>query len=81
MKTVATFGKAEEAHLCRMHLGSGGIEAVVLDENMAQLEQPVFSGVGGVRVQVEDADFDAATEFLATDKGVPPGGADDVSRE
>src|SRR5436189_5646117 len=40
MQTIATFSKVEEAHLLRMRLESVGIEAVLLDENMAQLEQP-----------------------------------------
>lgn len=72
MKTVARFGKSEDAHLCRMHLGSAGIEAIVQDENMAQLEQPRSNAAGGVSVEVNDEDFDAAMEVLATDKGVPP---------
>lgn len=72
MKTIARFGKSEDAHLCRMHLGSLGIEAYVQDENMAQLEQPLSNAVGGVRVEVNDEDYDAATHLLATDKGVPP---------
>lgn len=72
MKTIATFGKPEDAHLCRMHLGAGGIEAFVQDESNTQLEQPWGEGSGGVRLQVADEDFDAAKEFLAADKGVPP---------
>jgi hypothetical protein len=70
MKTISVFGKAEEAHLCRMRLGSTGIEAFVQDENMAQLEQPRSPVLGGVRLEVADEDFDAATEFLAADQGV-----------
>lgn len=53
-----------------MRLGSVGIEAFVQDENMAQLEQPLSNAAGGVSVQVNDEDFDTATEFLSTDKGV-----------
>lgn len=72
MKTIATFGKTEDADLLRMHLGSAGIEAIILDQNTAQLEQPWSEGAGGVRVQVADEDFATATEFLAADKGVSP---------
>ena len=78
MKTIATFSKPEDAHLCRMHLGSGGFEAFVQDENMAQIEQPWSEAAGGVRVQVEDEDFDAATQFLADDKGVASDGEQPV---
>ena len=70
MKAIARFGKSEDAHLCRMRLGSVGIEAFVQDENMAQLEQPLSDAVGGVSVDVRDEDFDSAAEFLASDKGV-----------
>ena len=72
MKTIARFGKSEDAHLCRMHLGAAGIEAIVLDENIVQLEQPWSERAGGVAVEVNDEDFAAATELLAADKGVPP---------
>jgi len=72
MKTISVFGKAEDAHLCRMRLGSAGIEAFVQNENMVQLEQPLSASIGGASLQVADEDFEAATEFLAADKGVPP---------
>jgi hypothetical protein len=70
MQTIATFSKAEEAHLLRMRLASVGIEAVLLDENMAQLEQPLSDGIGGVRLQVAEEDVTAARELLAEDHGV-----------
>lgn len=70
MQTIATFSKAEEAHLLRMRLESVGIEAVVLDENMAQLEQPVSDAFGGVRLQVAEEDESAARELIAADQGV-----------
>lgn len=37
MKTIATFSKAEDARLVRMHLGSAGIEAFVQDESISLL--------------------------------------------
>lgn len=70
MQTIATFSKAEDAHLLRMRLESVGIEAVLLDENMAQLEQPVAIGFGGVRLQVAEQDAAAARALLAEDAGV-----------
>jgi hypothetical protein len=71
MKTVATFSKAEDAHLLRMHLGSTGFEAFVQDENISQLEQPWSEGAGGVRVQVADEQYETAAEFLRLDRGNP----------
>lgn len=75
MQTIATFPKAEQAHLMRMRLESVGIEAILLDENMAQLEQPISDGMGGVRLQVAEEDVAAARELLTEDHGVT--GADE----
>lgn len=70
MQTIATFSKPEQAHLLRMRLESVGIGAVLLDENMAQLEQPRSDAMGGVRLQVAEEDATAARELLAQDQGV-----------
>ena len=46
MITVATFSKPEEAHLLRLRLGAGGVDAYVHDENTVQLklaDAPSFS--------------------------------------
>ena len=63
MKTIATFTKAEDAHLLRMRLGAGGVEAYVQNENIFQNEGFGVYG-GGVLVQVADEDVEAAREIL-----------------
>jgi hypothetical protein len=72
VQTIATFSKPEDAHLLRMRLNAGGIEAFVQDENMVQMDWLLSNAVGGVRVQVADEDADAARDYLANDKGVDP---------
>jgi len=72
VQTIATFSKPEDAHLLRMRLNAGGIEAFVQDENMVQMDWLLSNAVGGVRVQVADEDAKAARDYLANDKGVDP---------
>jgi hypothetical protein len=60
VKTVATFWKPEEAHLLRLRLGEAGIPAFLQDEQSTQLHPWRAAAIGGVRVQVAEADFDAA---------------------
>ncbi|MGB8352975.1 MAG: tetratricopeptide repeat protein [Chthoniobacteraceae bacterium] len=71
MKTVATFSKAEEAHLLRMRLEDGGIEAFVQGENTVQSS----NALGGIRVEVADEDVEAVREVLGDEAGVLPGNA------
>ena len=63
MTTIATFNKAEQAHLLRTRLEANGIPAFLLDENVTQMEWEFLTG--GVRVQVADEDVEAARELLA----------------
>lgn len=78
MITIATFSKPEEAHLLRMRLGAADIPAFVQDENYIQLNWLHSNAVGGVRVQVDEADLAAVKEFLAADTPQPCPEAIDV---
>jgi hypothetical protein len=79
VKTVATFWKPEEAHLLRLRLCEAGIPAFLQDEHSTQLHPWRAAAIGGVRVQVDDADFDAAkllasgleTESAGAPKAMP----------
>jgi hypothetical protein len=70
MTTVATFTKAEDAHLLRMRLEAYGIEAFLWDENMIQMDWLYSNAIGGVKVQVADEDVPAVREMLKEDKGL-----------
>jgi hypothetical protein len=63
MTTIATFNKAEQAHLLRCRLEAAGIRAFLVDENVTQMESGFFTG--GVRVQVAEEDVEAARSLLA----------------
>ncbi len=65
MKTIASFNKPEDAHLLRMRLGAGGVNAYVQNENVFQTEGFGLRAGGGVLVQIADEDWEAAQEILA----------------
>jgi len=65
MIVVATFSKPEEAHLLRMRLEAGGINAFIRDENTIQMDWLYSNALGGVRVEVAEEDEAAARELLA----------------
>lgn len=70
MMTIATFTTPDEAHLFRMKLGAAGIDAYVVDENMVQAYWLYSNAIGGVRVQIDEADLPAVKEFLNEDSEV-----------
>jgi hypothetical protein len=65
MKTVATYWKPEEAHLLRLRLCAAGIPAFLQDEHSAQIHPLRAAALGGVRVQVPEADFNAAVKLVS----------------
>lgn len=71
MKTIATFWKTEEAHLLKLRLGQNGIASYLQDENITQLHPWRAAAIGGVRVQVDDADFEEALR-VAGEMEPPP---------
>jgi hypothetical protein len=74
VRTIATFSKVDDAHLLRMRLEAGGIEAFLQDENVVQWDWLLSNAIGGVRVQVADANAEAALELLSSDQGIPSSG-------
>ncbi len=67
MTTIATFSRAEEAHLVRTRLEAVGIPAFVIDDNVFQFDTLAAHSGGGVRLQVVDERVEEAREFLAAD--------------
>lgn len=68
-ETVATFGDAVQAHLCRMALQQAGVDAWLSTENLAGVHPPLGLAIGvGVLVRPEEAA--AARDLLrAADRG------------
>jgi hypothetical protein len=62
--TIATYIGAWEAHLARTKLESEGIFAVVLDDQIASINWFYSNAVGGVRLQVSEADAERAALIL-----------------
>jgi len=64
MVTIATFSKPEDAHLLRSQLESAGIAAFVKDDLTVQTYWLYSNAIGGVRVQINEVDLEAAHAFL-----------------
>lgn len=65
MITVASFTKAEDAYLLRSRLQSEGIPAFIQNEYISQMYWLYTNAVGGVTVEIDEADREAAEKVLA----------------
>ena len=73
--TVRKFESPFEAHMARTKLESNGIEAVVVDEHLADYNMIYGRTMGGVRLLVRAADGARARDVLEIDRA-PPSGRD-----
>ncbi len=64
MKTVATYNRLDEAFLARSRLAGDGIDSFVPDEFAASNSWSGIPAIGGVRLQVEDEDYERADKLL-----------------
>lgn len=62
--TVATFSLPGEAHLVRAKLKSEGIESFLLDEHAVAMDVSHSQVLGGIKLQVREADVSHAAEIL-----------------
>ncbi len=59
-KTLKTFDTAIEAYILKNRLEGEGISCFILDENIVTLN-PLFNfAVGGIRLQVDEKDYEKA---------------------
>ena len=79
--TVATYGRATDAHIALGRLSAEGIEAQLFDENSIQMDWLYFSALGGIRLRVTRGDEKAARAVLETDYSAALEGADLGNRE
>lgn len=61
MKVIRTFENVVEAEMDRQVLENEGVRACVIDGNMGSM---LSVAVGGVKLMVDDADVEKATEIL-----------------
>jgi hypothetical protein len=72
MTTIATCQRLIEAQILQATLGGSGIKAYLPEELTAQTSGNVYNYMmGGLRVQVEDEDADAARAILAHFNNAP----------
>ena len=67
MKTVATFREAYQAYLAKGKLEAEGISSIVVDEYLVGINWMYSQAIGGVKVQVPEADYERATKILKED--------------
>jgi hypothetical protein len=68
MKTVASYSKPEEAYLAKARLEASGIQTGIRDDLTVSAYWLYSNAIGGVKVEVEDEDFERAREVLMLPK-------------
>lgn len=68
MKIVAAYSTLDEAYLAKSRLEGSGIHAGIRDELTASTYWLSSNAISGVKVEVEDEDFDRAREVLMLPK-------------
>lgn len=80
--TLRRYTLPMEAHLDRGRLESEGIQAIIADEHTIQMQWLYSNALGGVRLQVDEADAERAERVLSEDRSdvvdesLAPGQAD-----
>lgn len=64
LKTVACFTDPYLAHIVKGRLETEGVLAVVIDEHIVGMNWLYSVAVGGVKVQVEEGDFERSRSLL-----------------
>lgn len=64
MKVIATFPDLAAAELAKSVLVSRGIPAWIPDSNLAAIDWRLGTAIGGIRLQVQEENEDAARELL-----------------
>ncbi|MGH8283020.1 MAG: hypothetical protein ACRESE_04160 [Gammaproteobacteria bacterium] len=65
--TIATYDKTTDAHIAMGRLAAEGIQALLFDDNMVQMDWLYSIALGGIKLRVARMDETAARRVLATD--------------
>lgn len=65
--TVATYDKSIDAHIALGRLAAEGIEGMLFDEQMVQMDWLYSIALGGIKLRVARSDAGAAQRVLETD--------------
>lgn len=77
--TVATYDNSTDAHIALGRLSAEGIEAVLFDDHMVQMDWLYAIALGGVKLRVARGDEAAARRVLETDYSAALTDVDDDS--
>ena len=62
--TIKAFDESMQAHLVKSKLESEGIECWLLDDHSVSVQPWASFALGGVKLQVREADLERANEIL-----------------
>jgi hypothetical protein len=62
--TVGSFGTAFEANLAKGELEANDIDAILMDDNMVNVNQLLTNFFGGVKLQVAESEAEEARRIL-----------------
>jgi len=62
--TLRSYRDPIDAELARSQLESAGIPALILDQHLVSIQWLYSNAIGGVKLEVDESDFDAALELL-----------------
>lgn len=65
--TIATFDKSTDAHIALGRLAVEGVQALLFDDNMVQMDWLYAIALGGIKLRVQRVDAIRARRILATD--------------
>lgn len=65
--TIATYDKSTDAHIAKGRLAAEGINALLFDDNMVQMDWLYAIALGGIKLRVKSTDARLARSILATD--------------
>jgi len=64
LKTIITFTLPQDAYLAKGYLESEGVETFILDELTAQVYNFYSNAIGGVKLQVNEEDYENGLRIL-----------------
>jgi hypothetical protein len=67
--TIEAFSRVIDARLAQARLEGAGIRAYLMDESVASIDPFLINAIGGVKLQVEAVDEEAARELLSQPLG------------
>lgn len=71
LTTIKTFDNAPEAHVFRIKLENSGIDSYIFDEETITLDPLMTIALGGIKLKVDETDFDAALNIITEIENTP----------